>query len=469
MGGRALSRAGRVDRRARSRDRVARLRAPAGLRPDARRLPRRRPPREGAHRRGSRRAGGRLSRAELLDHRAIAVGARRPDRGRLPLRREHLPDPSRSLRHSRRAALAARHRRAPGAACSKCRDRRCGWAAPICRSPAAATSASCRTRWTRWGMRRVNQVEGQPAIFYLHPWEIDPEQPRLPASVLGRFRHYRNLHLTEARLRSLMRDFSFGPLADGPRRLRGMTAVRSEETRERSRPRSPCVSDVPASELDRYVARPPGRDRLPSVRAGAASSSARSATRRSTLAAVSHDGHRQGVLPLVFFRSRLFGRFAVSLPFVNYGGVVADAPRCGRALVDRAVEETRARAARTSSCATRRAALPRTGAEAPQGRDAAAARRAIRAPVGRARPQGPQPGPQGREERAARSTHGGAELVDDFYAVFAHNMRDLGTPVYGKALLRGGAADVRRHRADLRRASPGRGRSPPRSSTGTAR
>jgi polysaccharide deacetylase family protein (PEP-CTERM system associated) len=66
--------------------------------------------------------------------------------------------------------------------------------------------------WTRWGMRRLNQVEGQPAVFYLHPWEIDPEQPRLPASVLGRFRHYRNLHLTEARLHSLMRDFSFGPL-----------------------------------------------------------------------------------------------------------------------------------------------------------------------------------------------------------------------------------------------------------------
>jgi polysaccharide deacetylase family protein (PEP-CTERM system associated) len=66
--------------------------------------------------------------------------------------------------------------------------------------------------WTRWGMRRVNRVENQPAVFYLHPWEIDPEQPRLPASLLGRFRHYRNLHLTEARLRALMRDFRFGPL-----------------------------------------------------------------------------------------------------------------------------------------------------------------------------------------------------------------------------------------------------------------
>jgi len=65
--------------------------------------------------------------------------------------------------------------------------------------------------WTRWGMRRVNR-EGQPAVFYLHPWEIDPQQPRLPTSLLGRFRHYRNLDVTEARLRSLMRDFSFGPL-----------------------------------------------------------------------------------------------------------------------------------------------------------------------------------------------------------------------------------------------------------------
>ena len=64
----------------------------------------------------------------------------------------------------------------------------------------------------RWGIARLNQVEGQPAIFYLHPWEIDPQQPRLRASALGRFRHYRNLHLTERRLRALMSDFAFGPL-----------------------------------------------------------------------------------------------------------------------------------------------------------------------------------------------------------------------------------------------------------------
>jgi polysaccharide deacetylase family protein (PEP-CTERM system associated) len=66
--------------------------------------------------------------------------------------------------------------------------------------------------WTRWGMARVNEHDRQPAVFYLHPWEIDPDQPRLPASALGRFRHYRNLHKTESRLRALMRDFRFGPL-----------------------------------------------------------------------------------------------------------------------------------------------------------------------------------------------------------------------------------------------------------------
>lgn len=69
-------------------------------------------------------------------------------------------------------------------------------------------------QWTRWGIGRINRVEKRPAIFYLHPWEIDPEQPRLEASALSRFRHYRNLHRTEPRLRHLLSDFKFGPLND---------------------------------------------------------------------------------------------------------------------------------------------------------------------------------------------------------------------------------------------------------------
>ena len=65
--------------------------------------------------------------------------------------------------------------------------------------------------WTRWGIGRLNQ-DAQSAVFYLHPWEIDPEQPRLPAGWLGRFRHYRNLGLTEERLTALLEDFRFAPV-----------------------------------------------------------------------------------------------------------------------------------------------------------------------------------------------------------------------------------------------------------------
>jgi len=59
-------------------------------------------------------------------------------------------------------------------------------------------------------IRRVNDVEGRPAVFYFHPWELDPDQPRVPGTSLKtRFRHYLNLHRTEPRLRRLLRDFTW--------------------------------------------------------------------------------------------------------------------------------------------------------------------------------------------------------------------------------------------------------------------
>jgi polysaccharide deacetylase family protein (PEP-CTERM system associated) len=59
-------------------------------------------------------------------------------------------------------------------------------------------------------MRRVNQEDGQPAIFYFHPWELDPGQPR-PSGIglKTRFRHYVNLGKMDARIRSLTRDFAW--------------------------------------------------------------------------------------------------------------------------------------------------------------------------------------------------------------------------------------------------------------------
>ena len=64
---------------------------------------------------------------------------------------------------------------------------------------------------SRWLLRRVNYVDQQPAIFYFHPWEIDPDQPRVPGiDAKTRFRHYVNLHRTERRLRQLLFDFDWG-------------------------------------------------------------------------------------------------------------------------------------------------------------------------------------------------------------------------------------------------------------------
>jgi len=62
---------------------------------------------------------------------------------------------------------------------------------------------------SRAGLRQINRRQ-KPFIFYLHPWEIDPEQPRISAGWLSRFRHYNNLDKCEPRLRKLLTEFSFG-------------------------------------------------------------------------------------------------------------------------------------------------------------------------------------------------------------------------------------------------------------------
>ena len=66
--------------------------------------------------------------------------------------------------------------------------------------------------WTKWGIARINRLEQRAAIFYIHPWELDPGQPRLSAGFLSRFRHYRHLDQTEERLNRLLSDFRFGTM-----------------------------------------------------------------------------------------------------------------------------------------------------------------------------------------------------------------------------------------------------------------
>jgi len=67
--------------------------------------------------------------------------------------------------------------------------------------------------FARWGIGRVN-AEGLPAILYIHPWEIDPGQPRQPVPWLTRLRHYRNLDATEGRLARLFGEFQFAPVRE---------------------------------------------------------------------------------------------------------------------------------------------------------------------------------------------------------------------------------------------------------------
>ncbi len=69
-------------------------------------------------------------------------------------------------------------------------------------------------RMTTWSIRRINLHDRRPAMVYVHPWELDPAQPRLAARALSRLRQYTNLRKTEPRLRRLLREFRFGPIAE---------------------------------------------------------------------------------------------------------------------------------------------------------------------------------------------------------------------------------------------------------------
>lgn len=69
--------------------------------------------------------------------------------------------------------------------------------------------------FTRWALRQASSRNGAPFVFYLHPWEVDPDQPRVEqARLLSRFRHYNNLERCEARLRRLLTEFEFAPMRD---------------------------------------------------------------------------------------------------------------------------------------------------------------------------------------------------------------------------------------------------------------
>ena len=147
--------------------------------------------------------------------------------------------------------------------------------------------------------------------------------------------------------------------------------------------------------------------------------------------AATTDGRVSGVLPIVGFRSRVFGTFAVSLPFVNYGGLLADDEASGRALLDAALAVSREWGASHLE-------LRHTEQKFPQ-------LQSKRHKVGMTMPLLATPDAQWQaldrklrnqvrkaEKSGLTVTTGGVEDVRGFYEVFSHNMRDLGTPVYPK-------------------------------------
>lgn len=78
--------------------------------------------------------------------------------------------------------------------------------------------------YTRWAIRQIHQREHQPVIVYFHPWELDPQQPRISSGWKSRLRHYTGLAGMERRLRELLAEGRFAPLIDLVLRLDGSSS-----------------------------------------------------------------------------------------------------------------------------------------------------------------------------------------------------------------------------------------------------
>jgi len=149
------------------------------------------------------------------------------------------------------------------------------------------------------------------------------------------------------------------------------------------------------------------------------------------LAARDEQGQIRGVLPLVCLSSRLFGRFLVSLPFVNYGGVLADDAASQRALLERAIDL--AKELKVDHVELRHEQV--TGLQWPDKQHKVSMRIQLSEEFdalwktfpAKLRSQIRRAEKEGMTFRLGRD-----DALEDFYAVFSRNMRDLGTPVYGK-------------------------------------
>ena len=141
-------------------------------------------------------------------------------------------------------------------------------------------------------------------------------------------------------------------------------------------------------------------------------------------------GRVTGVLPLVAIRSRLFGRTMTSLPFLNYGGVLASDHDTAEALLQTAGELARARGCRHIELRH----FDRQFPDLPYKHHKVTMRMPLQAGMWDRIDRKVRNQIRKAEKSQLTLQRGGAELLADFYPVFARNMRDLGTPVYSRRL-----------------------------------
>lgn len=158
------------------------------------------------------------------------------------------------------------------------------------------------------------------------------------------------------------------------------------------------------------------------------------------LSACSDDGNIQGILPLIHMQSRLFGSFLVSVPFVNYGGLVSKSQQAADALLAKAEElrvNLHAGHVELRHVDTRIPGLPTKEHKVTMVLE-------LQDDVdSQWKTFNPKLRNQIRkaEKNGLTAVVGGIELLDGFYEVFCRNMRDLGTPVYGKSFFENVLAD----------------------------
>ena len=301
------------DRGRRPRGRVARMEPPPGHAPRARASSARRSAGARPCSRIRRAAGRRLPGPQLLDPARPRVGVRHPPRGGVPLRLQRLPG-------ARAPVVRLPRRRTATPTCS---DRPCG--APggdpprhaqggePQRSPPPAGRTSASSRWRSCAPRSPRPIgEASPARSTCTRGSSTGRCRPFPGPWLTQLRMRGGIRHTWRRVRALTRRYRFRPMretVDAAAGGAGMT-------------QGPSILPLPGHgrRVGLGGGRPPGKARRATWPDGVTSWRTPWATRRSTGWRVDADGAPQGVLPLVHVRSRLFGNYLLSMPFLNDGG-----------------------------------------------------------------------------------------------------------------------------------------------------